>query len=368
MGKTLPFFLFLTSALVFGQKSGSEAIAEKLLKESVVEMECVGLASGFSIDGKIVWEGGAGYSNTENKNPFTPVTRIRIASITKPMTAIAILQLFEKNKIGLDNPIQEYLPDFPVKPEGTITVRNLLNHSSGIDDYQSDKERENQTNYSTLVDAVDYFKNRKLISIPGQEFNYTTYGYVVLGLIIEQVSGLRYEDYMRINIWEPTGMTNTGIEYFGKEYANKSELFHKNAKGKIKPAEPTNLSDRIPGGGVYSCVTDMLKFGNAILNNMLISNRTLETMVEDPHLKKQGNGYGFGWYLYGENPSHGNVFGHNGTQTGASTFLMLFHQKRACVVVLSNTSGAMQNISNITIKLFDVVGLAKKEMLNQGKP
>ncbi len=77
-------------------------------------------------------------------------------------------------------------------------------------------------------------------------------------------------------------------------------------------------------------------------------------MVENPNLKTQGNGYGLGWYLYGENPNYGNVYGHNGTQTGASTFLMLLPEQNTTIVVLSNTSGAIQTVTNITIKLFDI--------------
>ncbi|MBK8503455.1 MAG: beta-lactamase family protein [Saprospiraceae bacterium] len=122
----------------------------------------------------------------------------------------------------------------------------------------------------------------------------------------------------------------------------------------MRKTDATNLSDRIPGGGVYSSVSDVLKFGNAILANTLIKAETLQIMVELPDLQYDGNAYGFGWYLYGENPKYGNVFGHNGTQTGASTFLMLLPAEKTVIVVLSNTSGAMQEVTNIAISLFDI--------------
>lgn len=330
--------------------------ASNLLEKAVSAQECIGIAAGISVNGALKWQEGAGFSDLENSLAFEAATLTRIASITKPMTAIAIMQLFEEGKLDLDVPIQTYLPAFPVKQEGKMTIRQLLQHASGLGGYQSDKEQENEKNYPTLADAVAIFQDRDLISEPGKAFNYSTYGYVVLGLIIEKVSGQSYEAYLQTNIWDKAGMTQTGIEYADKRITNQATTYHRNSKGKIKAVKPTNLSDRIPGGGVYSCATDLLKFGDAVLNNRLISARTLNLMLEDPQLKKEGNAYGFGWYLYGENPKYGNVFGHNGTQTGASAFLMLLPDQKTAIAVLSNTSGAMQRVSDIAVKLFDVVG------------
>jgi CubicO group peptidase (beta-lactamase class C family) len=155
-------------------------------------------------------------------------------------------------------------------------------------------------------------------------------------------------------------MTNTGIEYFNKVIPNKSMIYHKNANGKISLAEQTNLSDRVPGGGLYSTISDIVRFGDSILNFSLIKESTFQMMVENPNLKTEGNGYGMGWYLYGKNPIYGEVYGHNGTQTGASTFLMLLPERKTTIVVLANTSGAMQTASDISIKLFDVATESKK--------
>ena len=113
------------------------------------------------------------------------------------MTAIALLQLYEAGQLDLDIPIQEYLSDFPVKPEGAITTRHLLNHSSGIAAYKNESEIENQVEYQSLQEAIDLFKNRALVATPGTAFNYTTYGYVVLGRIIEQVSDVTGPRFFR---------------------------------------------------------------------------------------------------------------------------------------------------------------------------
>lgn len=347
-------FMLAPCFYLLGQETTIPATGNDLIQKAVEETQSVGIAAGFSVDGVIKWQEAAGFSDEENKKSFDPSTLTRIASIAKPMTAFAIMQLYEQGKLDLDKPIQTYLPAFPVNKEGTITTRHLLQHSSGLDGYKSEKEQENKTNYPGLADAVSIFKDRDLISEPGKAFHYTTYGYVVLGLIIEQVSGMSYESYMQQNIWDKAGMKHTGIEHFDHPVQGQSKIYHLNNKGKIKEAKPTNLSDRIPGGGIYSCLTDMLKFGDAVLNNVFVKESTLKMMIEDPKLKTDGNGYGLGWYLYGENPKYGNVIGHNGSQTGASTFLMLLPEQKTTIVVLSNTSGAMQRVSNITVQLFDV--------------
>lgn len=351
--------LILQSILLYAQGQNYTDKANDLIEKAVKENESVGLVAGFSINGEIKWQNALGFSDEDRKQPFKTSTKTRIASISKPMTAIAIMQLYEQGKLKLDVPIQAYLPSFPKKKEGEITVKQLLQHSAGVSSYKNNREQENTSNYPTLDDAVSIFKDRDLISKPGQEFNYTTYGYVILGSIIEKVSGMTYEHYMQTNVWDKAGMKNTGIEYEDKAIPEMTTIYHKNSKGKIKEAECTNVSDRIPGGGIYSTVTDMLKFGDAILNHTLVTESTFQMMVENRNLKTQGNGNGIGWYLYGQNPNYGNVIGHNGTQTGASTFLMLLPEQMTTIVVLSNTSGAIQTVSNITIQLFDVAAEAK---------
>jgi CubicO group peptidase (beta-lactamase class C family) len=355
----MKLLIFMIGMLYHGihlycQETTYQIKGRNLLEKAVEENQCVGIAAGFSVDGEVKWMEGAGFSDLDDKIAFDGSTISRLASITKSMTAIAIMQLYELGLVDLDQPIQTYVPTFPIKKEGNITIRQLLQHSSGLGGYQSDRERENETNYPTLADAIAVFRDRDLISLPGKEFHYSTYGYVLLGLIIEEVSGVTYEQYLRANIWDKVGMNQTGIEQPGKFVKNKAEIYHRNSKGKIKKAEVTDLSDRIPGGGIYSTVSDMLKFGHAVLANTLINAETLQMMIQIPELKGEGNPYGFGWYLYGVNPTYGNVFGHNGAQTGASTFLMLLPEQKTVIVVLSNTSGAMQEVTNITIGLFDV--------------
>lgn len=359
-------FFLLSTTLLFSQVSTTSNLsyqqqADVLLQKAIEDKECIGISAGFAVNGETKWENAIGFSNLKTQTPFQKNTLTRIASIAKPMTAIAIMQLYEKGKIDLDKPIQTYLPSFPKKEKGAITTRQLLSHSSGIGAYKSKREANNKTDYPNLSAAASVFQDRNLIATPGEAFNYTSYGYVVLGLLIESVSGMTYEEYIQINILDKAGMSETGIEYMSKKYKNKASFYHKKKKGKIKIAPTTSLSDRIPAGGFYSTPSDLLKFGNAILDNTFIEASTLELMIKDMGLKKEGNGYGFGWYLYGENPKYGNIFGHTGGQLGCSSMFMLLPEQHTTIIVLSNTSGALQTVSNIAVQLFDVAAEAKEE-------
>lgn len=342
----------------FSQQTNVENKITQLLNEAIAQNKCVGISAGFST-GETTQTAEAGLRDIEKNLPFSANTPSRTASITKPMTAIAIMQLVEQGKIDLDAPIQTYIADFPIKEEGEITVRHLLSHASGIGGYKSGKERNNKKDYATLTDATDLFKDRKLLANPGEAFNYTSYGYTVLGLVIEQVSGMSFEDYLRKNIWEKADMQNTQIEYNNQSYDEKSALYHRSKKGKIKKEKRTNLTDRIPGGGVISTVEDLLKFGDAVLNNSLISSETIAKMSIDTGLKKEGNPYGFGWYLYSEtfgslDSKYSNSFGHTGGQIGTSALLLLLPDQNTSIVVMSNTSGALQEAFNISAQIIGI--------------
>ena len=339
--------------MFFTEELPNDAVS--LLDLAIEEEAVIGIAAGYAKN-DTVWDYSAGFSNEDTQEAFSTTTLTRLASIAKPMTAIAILQLLEKGKLNLDSPIQEYLSDFPIKPEGDITIRHLLNHSSGIAAYKNEEEIENQVEYESIEAALAIFKDRELIATPGTAFNYTTYGYVVLGRIIEVVSGQNYETYMQENIWDIVGMTNTKVERTNESYDNKSELYQRNDKGEIKLATANNLSDRIPGGGIISTLEDLMKFGNGLLNNDFISKESLDLMLEIPDVENSGIPYGLGLYLYDTIPDYGAVYGHGGGQTGASTIFMVSPEQNFFIVVLTNTSLASDEVAKIISKLYEIAG------------
>lgn len=316
---------------------GQSKLTEDQLMQEMIDKNHVGVVAAYSINGDIYWKGEFGHRNQESKQPFLSTTFTRVASLAKPMTAIAIMQLIEAGKLDLDTDITEYI-DFPKLSKTAITIRHLLAHTSGIDGYADSKEAQNKTNFPKLTDAMNVFKHRKLLFEPGTQFNYTSYGYVVLGVIIETVTDLTYADYMKKNIWDKAGMLHTSVEEQGMDFKNRSQLFHKKRK-KAKLATQNDLSNRTPAGGFSTTLEDIMLFGQAVINNSLIKEETLQEMLEISYQPEEGNPYGLGFQLYGSKGTENVLIGHGGAQTGTNSQLFIDCNRKIVTTCISNTSG-----------------------------
>ncbi len=157
------------------------------------------------VDGQLVYERGYGMADVENQVPATPDTIYRLASISKMFTAVAALQLVEQGKLDLAAPIQQYVPSFPKKDQGTVTAELLLKHQSGIRHYKGDEVR-SAVFYNRVGDSLVIFQEDPLLFPPGEKFSYTTYGYNLLGTAIEGASGEDYVGYVTQHILEPCGI------------------------------------------------------------------------------------------------------------------------------------------------------------------
>ncbi|MEO0474147.1 MAG: serine hydrolase domain-containing protein [Bacteroidota bacterium] len=358
----LPTIALLISFVGIYAQTPSEH-AQAILQNQISNQVSAGMTAGYATSDDILWIGHEGLADVQEKRQIDSLTIFRMASIAKPITAVAIMQLHEKGLLDLDKPISTYISDFPIKGGNAISVRHLLQHSSGMGGYKSAKESETTKEYPTLGDAIKVFEKRKRKFSPGSDFHYTTYGYVVLGWVIEKISGVSYEAYIQKNILDEVGMQHTGVEKFSQTIAHQTKSYsQKNRdlrkydpdKNEIEERGRTNLSNRIPGGGFFTTAEDLLKFGQAILDHQLISETSLKMLWKDSGLKKEGNPYGMGWFLYGENPEYGPVYGHSGAQSGASTQLMLVPQEDMVFVVLSNTSHTWGHIFGVAVALFEI--------------
>jgi CubicO group peptidase (beta-lactamase class C family) len=350
---TISLFVFLA---IYHLSAQTSPTADELLANAIAAQQFAGITAGIAVGDEITWLGAAGYCSEDRQTPCNIDTRHRIASISKTFTAVAALQLSEKGLLDFDLPIAHYLPDYPSVAAQKITARQLLHHTAGIGGYESGKEAETTQEYATLAEAIMIFQDRPLLFEPGTKYQYSTYGYVLLGRVIEVASGAAFNDYLQVNIFDKVGMPHSGVEVFGKEYPNKSAFFYRTKKGKIKNATPNNLSNRVPGGGIYSNATDLLKFGQALLNGTLVSDSSLALMQTYPDVdRSENNPYGMGLFLYGDNPTFGPVIGHTGEQTGAAGQLMLLPEKGIVVVVLSNTSHALRDAFQLSVELFSLV-------------
>lgn len=328
--------------------------ADSVLNNSINLGDFMGVAAGISVGQCGQWYSSAGYQNKKKGIKADNNTLFRLASISKPFTAIAIMQLVEKGKLDLEANIQTYLPHYPESTKGDITVRQLLNHTSGIMHYKSNLAAISFKHYDNMYHALDKFKDEELKFKPGTDYLYTSYGYTVLGAILEEVTNLSYQDYMEANIWRPAKMSNTSIENAEQEYENKAHLYINFKNGFIKSPN-TDLSVKYAGGGIQSTAEDMLKFGQAIINNQLIDSSSLAMMIDiNGSIKKQGDPYGLGWFIE-SNEKDGRIIRHGGSQSGTSTYFKIYLDKKVTVVSLANSFGSNEETYFLSRELANLV-------------
>lgn len=320
--------------------------ADSIVNNAIMLKDFIGVSAGVYKQDCGTWLANAGFSKKGEQQRSDKHTLHRLASISKPMTAIAIMQLYEQGKIDLDVPIQNYLPDYPVSDKGTITIRHLLRHRAGIPHYTSTLGAISFANYENMTAALEVFKDRPLSFSPGTNYEYTTYGYSILGAIIEEITGLSFQAYMNTFIWKPADMQHTSIEDADETYSNKADLYLRTGTTFIKSPN-TDLSVKYPGGGIQSTAEDMLKFGQAILDNRLIEASTLEEMITVTDTLKKGTPYGFGWNVR-YSKDLGRIIQHGGSQSGTSTFFQILLDKKMVVVTLANNMNSDQEVFWLT--------------------
>jgi len=323
--------------------------ADSIINSAINSYEFLGISTGVYAERSGIWLSTAGYLNKRNQDKPNQFSQFRIASVSKPMTAVAILQLYEKGIIELDKPIQDYLPEFPKKIKGDITIRQLLNHTSGIPHYKSDLEIFNFTHYDNCIQALDKFQSRPLDFEPGTAFLYSSFGYTILGAIIEKVTGKEYSNYMQENIWGPAGMTHTNIENRNIKYRNRADVYIK-LGNKFFRSPQNDLSYTYSGGGIQSTAEDLLRFGKAILEYRLINLSTTKLMTHLTHPDSETKEYTNGWDNW-VSSKNGKVIEHNGAQVGSSSFFRIYLEKKLVVVALANNLNSSEEVRNLSIDL-----------------
>ncbi len=301
-------------------------------------------------DGQIVWQGATGFADVESKRLAQPETPYRIASITKSMTATAAMQLVEDGKMSLDESIERLLPDFPEK-EWPFTVRHLLMHQSGIRHYHGIENRPRE-HYPTLADALQVFQDSPLRFEPGSKYGYTTYGYTLIGRLIEAASSTPYENYMRDHVWGPAGMKSTGLEWKDRPISGQASLYRIQQE-KLVPDMPTDLSVKFPGGGVVSTAGDLLRFANHFFSGDLVEPATRELMTTPPP-PHNGPPYALGWMIF-EHEQLGRLIANDGNQSGTNSNLVHLADHDISIAVITNVSNQGRVIQPFTRELANLL-------------
>jgi serine beta-lactamase-like protein LACTB, mitochondrial len=308
-----------------------------------------GLSVGVVENGEYEWARGFGFADLENNVPASEHTLFRLGSISKPLTATAAMQLWERGKLDLDAPVQKYCPVFPQKP-WPISSRQVLGHLAGIRHYKSesqgDVEAGNTKHFGDPIQAgLNFFKDDPLIAQPGTSFHYSTQGYTLVGCVMEGAAGTKYVDLMRQNVFVPAQMEETQADDRFAIIPYRTRFYQKKDSGAVLNADFLDSSYKIPGGGWLSSAEDMAKFSAAILNDKLIRHSTRDVMWTP--LKPTDGGedtYGLGWGWGKKKPNEVEEIGHTGGQQGTSTAFVIAPEQRAAVVVLTNLEDQDPNI------------------------
>ena len=288
-------------------------------------------------------------------------TKFNLASITKMFTAVSTLQLYEKGLVELDVSIGKYLPDYPNElVRDSVTIHQLLTHTSGNNNfYVGDFLDTNKLQYKNISDFVPLFVKDTLLSSPGAKYNYSASGFVILGLIIEKVSGESYYDYVKDNIFTLADMTNSTELEIDSVVSNRASGYTTFfGDSKIPKRNDYYLSKASPGGFHYATVEDLFKFSYALRNGVLLKKSTSELMFE-PKVKGYNTSLGYGIDI--DQRYNQIIQGHSGGWYGIHNELMDFMKEKYTVVVLSNMDDNGKTGASRVIDFFKVLIADKKE-------
>ena len=319
-------FLFVaTSCLAQDAKRMDDVVQSYVVNKTFMGTVLVARGS------DVVLSKGYGSANLEWQIPNTPATKFRLGSITKQFTAASILLLEERGQLKLDDPIKKYVPDAPATWD-TITIFNLLTHTSGIPNFTNLPEYKTLKLEATPVaKTIATVRDRPLDFVPGEKMSYSNSGYLVLGYVIERITGGSYEKFVTDNIFTPLGMKDSG-------YDSNTAIIPRRAAGYVpSPAGPINadyIHMSIPhaAGALYSTTEDLLRWEQALFGGKLISAASLAKMTTP--FKSD---YAFGLMVQTANGR--KVIQHGGGIEGFNTFLAYYPDAKLTVAVLANLNG-----------------------------
>ena len=284
--------------------------------------------------GRDVFSGGYGFANQAFGEPNTTETRFFIGSITKQFTAAAILLLQQDRLLNVGDPIFRYLPDYPRDVAEKVTISNLLTHTSGIPNYTDNiSVLLRRTEYMSPADLIGLFAHDPLEFEPGTKFHYSNSNYILLGEIIERVSGQSYEAFLDKRIFKPCGMTNTGYARREAGIPERADGYTLEDKETPANALPLNFSILHSAGALYSTAEDLHRWDSMLYTDKILTESSKRLMLT-PYI----DGYGYGWRidtLYGRTHTY-----HGGFLDGFNTIIDRWPDDRIAIIILSNEDEA----------------------------
>lgn len=322
-----------------GAAPSSEAIGarvEPLIRAFLARHDIPGMGVAVAYGGR-VWEAGFGLADVENEVPVTPRTVFRYASLSKPITAVAVMRLAEQGKIDLDAPIRRYVAQWPEKPYA-ITPRQLLGHLGGIRWYRGPFEMASTWHFRSLRDSLRQFQNDPLECEPGTRFLYSTYGYTLLGLAIEGTGGRPFVEDVKAAVFDPAGMASTRDDDCEAIIPHRAAGYRRTPSGRLLNSPPSDCSGKVPGGGLCGTAGDLVRFAEAFHGGRLVKPETAAVMTTEQRARDgKPTGYGLGWNL-SRRGGRAEVW-HGGGQPKVSSMLYTRPEGPVAVALLGNLEG-----------------------------
>jgi CubicO group peptidase (beta-lactamase class C family) len=316
-----------------------------------------GLFSGavlVAMDDEVLYEGAFGLADRENEIPNQPDTKFNLGSMNKMFTAVAIAQLVEQGELAFDDLVSKYLPDLPEEIASSVTIEHLLTHTSGLAEFfASPLWPEIQDNPDTVSGYFPLFIDRPLQFEPGARHQYSNSNFIMLGAIIEAVSGQDYFDYIREHIYEPAGMTDTDsyskdieVENLAVGYTRSDATGRRMIGAQEQPNNALLPMRGSPAGGGYSTLNDLYRFAQAIRDGTLLSEDSVAILTTGKVDAGIGPDIQYAYGFIDRDVNGSRIIGHGGGFQGVSSNLDIYVDDGYTVVVLSNIDMGEQTVSN----------------------
>lgn len=351
---------------------------EKLIQRSIENQGIPGLSVAIAANNELVYAKGFGLADVENDIPVSTDTKFRTASIAKSLTAVAIMSLVEEGKIELDAEVQTYCPEYP-KKRWPLTTRQLLGHLGGVRHYISSDSSYSTAHFYSLKSALSTFNDDPLLHEPGTKYLYSSFGFNLLGSVAEGASGRSFIDLLEERIFAIAEMQSTVVDdqfalirrrARGYDRPTSSTVRSRGAEGVLKPGELYNAplhdtSMKIPGGGLLSTPSDLVRFAMALNQDKLLKPATREIMWTSQKTSDgKSTNYGLGWRVKTSNSQ--KVIYHSGSQPGTKTVLFLVPESGTTIAIMSNLRGV--NVYSLAADLACIVSPPPSFDPNGSKP
>ena len=345
--------------------SGAVEEARRLARSLVVDENVPGLSVAVAKRGRIVWAEGFGWADVERRVPVTPATKLRVGSVSLPLTAAAVGLLHERGRLDLDAPVRQYVPAFPEKP-WPVSTRQLMGHVAGVRRPGLERETLPNRHCASLDEALQIFGDDPLLFRPGTDYRFSPYGWILVSAVVEAAAAEPLSRFMAREVFEPAGMASTGFDEAdgvpGLTTMYFPRAFQRPDLG-LQDAPRVDYSCWAGAGALLSTPSDLVRFGSAMSKPGLLKAETI-ALLQTPLRLESGasTGYGLGWKVESLQlaGAPARQVGHPGGPVGGTVSLMTFPDLGLVVAAASNVSFA-KGVAPFALKVAEAFAEPAKE-------